>query len=578
MKKKTKITLVVLICFCMVLATSAVAIKLRIIAVNLSYFNDLIDDILNTKSESDKSLDRQTSDDDTNKQTSNNKQEKNEDTKKSTSDPDSDGDGYNDEVDAFPYDRTEWLDSDKDGYGNNKDAFPYDPSEWRDSDNDGYGDNTDKFPYDSSEWKDTDGDNYGDNNDMFPYDSSEWLDSDYDGHGDNSDAFPYDVSEWKDSDKDGVGDNSDPYPYDYDNDGYSDSVDIDKYRDVGIKISFEKFRVVDEVDWLQNDAEVYFEIYINERMECRIDNNGESFVVSLGQTKNIDDYFVSNIPDNQRYTDIRIVMWDDDWILGRELINIDGHDETRGLSIVYDAVSKTWSGDDSGSSNSWGVYTDGRDDGSWDYDDNDGVLWYNIRNTEVEYDKTYSWTYKWSSWSIHINMPRYRYSYYKHSNVNRFPFTNSQRASFVTSDDSVVVDIANRLYSLANNNGYDYYETVNFVLRFVQNLRYSYDNVSVIFNDYWRFPVETLVDETGDCEDTSILFASLMEAMKYDAVLFLPHGHVAVGILGYEGYPGTYHIHDGHRYYYCETTGEGWIMGQIPPDYQGESATIIQVE
>ena len=44
---------------------------------------------------------------------------------------DTDGDGYNDDVDDFPYDDTQWLDSDGDGYGdnsngNNPDAFPYD--------------------------------------------------------------------------------------------------------------------------------------------------------------------------------------------------------------------------------------------------------------------------------------------------------------------------------------------------------------------------------------------------------------------------------------------------------------------
>ena len=35
--------------------------------------------------------------------------------------PDSDNDGYNDSVDAFPYDSSEWLDTDGDGVGNNSD-------------------------------------------------------------------------------------------------------------------------------------------------------------------------------------------------------------------------------------------------------------------------------------------------------------------------------------------------------------------------------------------------------------------------------------------------------------------------
>lgn len=63
---------------------------------------------------------------------------------------DSDGDGYNDTVDAFPSDITEWKDTDDDGYGDNRDAFPTDKNEWIDTDRDGYGDNSDDFPTDSN--------------------------------------------------------------------------------------------------------------------------------------------------------------------------------------------------------------------------------------------------------------------------------------------------------------------------------------------------------------------------------------------------------------------------------------------
>ncbi|MED5308947.1 MAG: hypothetical protein VYA95_06315, partial [Candidatus Thermoplasmatota archaeon] len=63
-----------------------------------------------------------------------------------TSQKDTDNDGYNDDVDDFPYDDTQWLDSDGDGYGDNSmgnspDAFPYDNTQWSDADGDGYGDN-----------------------------------------------------------------------------------------------------------------------------------------------------------------------------------------------------------------------------------------------------------------------------------------------------------------------------------------------------------------------------------------------------------------------------------------------------
>jgi len=66
---------------------------------------------------------------------------------------DTDGDGYNNDVDLFPDDSTEWEDTDNDGYGDNSDAFPADASEHLDSDGDGVGDNADFYPTDPERWE-----------------------------------------------------------------------------------------------------------------------------------------------------------------------------------------------------------------------------------------------------------------------------------------------------------------------------------------------------------------------------------------------------------------------------------------
>jgi hypothetical protein len=87
---------------------------------------------------------------------------------------DTDGDGHNDTVDAFPTDSTEWVDSDNDGVGDNSDAFPLDANETHDTDSDGVGDHADMFPNDPSEWQDTDGDGVGDNADAYPEDPTQW--------------------------------------------------------------------------------------------------------------------------------------------------------------------------------------------------------------------------------------------------------------------------------------------------------------------------------------------------------------------------------------------------------------------
>ncbi len=75
---------------------------------------------------------------------------------------DHDGDGYDDEIDAFPFDSTEWVDTDGDGTGDNSDVFPYDPNESKDGDGDGIGDNSDAFPADPAASIDRDVDGYPD--------------------------------------------------------------------------------------------------------------------------------------------------------------------------------------------------------------------------------------------------------------------------------------------------------------------------------------------------------------------------------------------------------------------------------
>jgi hypothetical protein len=82
--------------------------------------------------------------------------------------PDTDGDGFTDDVDEFPADPSEWADFDGDGVGDNADAFPFDASETTDTDGDGVGDNSDAFPNDPSESSDSDGDGIGDNADSPP--------------------------------------------------------------------------------------------------------------------------------------------------------------------------------------------------------------------------------------------------------------------------------------------------------------------------------------------------------------------------------------------------------------------------
>jgi hypothetical protein len=50
-------------------------------------------------------------------------------------------------------------------------------------------------------------------------------------------------------------------------------------------------------------------------------------------------------------------------------------------------------------------------------------------------------------------------------------------------------------------------------------------------------------------------------------------GHMAVGIAG--SYSGSYYVYEGKDFYYCETTGVGWMIGEFPTQLDGFDASVL---
>jgi hypothetical protein len=397
-------------------------------------------------------------------------------------------------------------------------------------------------------------------------------DSDNDGYPDAVDVFPNDPSEWYDSDGDGIGDNTDPLFDDIDNDGFPDTTDLFKDRDVGILIELISAKVIDRVDNPGNGAQVYFTLTIDGSYKGRIDNSGYVWDVDIGQKFAVNGSYQYNIDDTHRYANISISMWDEDFISSDDLIDIDGHSISgRSLDLVYDLFTGNWTGDDS-----TGI-ADGSLDGTQTSDDGDGMLWYKITTITMLSTKEYRWEYDGRSYSLDLAVTAKDYYSYHNNGADRSPQVESKMTPFVTSGDPVVVDLARKLKAIANSSGFDQEQTENLVLSFCQAIKYSYDNISEGADEFWRYSVETLYDETGDCEDKSILFASVTEAMGYDAVLLLMTGQMASGI-ALPGGSGTYVTDGGVNYYYGETTGVGWTVGELPPDMEGEDVEVVQVE
>ncbi len=184
--------------------------------------------------------------------------------------------------------------------------------------------------------------------------------------------------------------------------------------------------------------------------------------------------------------------------------------------------------------------------------------------------KDFTWAYGGETWAITLYIPEHLYDYY--SDRTRVP--TADYSVYVTHplDDEYISTIIGEFDGIAAEEGYDDVQVVELVVAFVQSLPYTSDDVTTGFDEYARYPLETLVDGGGDCEDTSILTSAFLDGMGYGAVLFNLPGHVGIGV-DVDHY-GSYWTYEDVKYYYVETTGEGWGLGEIPEEHQGQSATI----
>lgn len=122
------------------------------------------------------------------------------------------------------------------------------------------------------------------------------------------------------------------------------------------------------------------------------------------------------------------------------------------------------------------------------------------------------------------------------------------------------------------------YDKVNLAMTFVQSFPYEYDNDSKGEDEYVRYPIETLVDGGGDCEDKVVLLASLLYEMDIDFVLLSLPEHLALAVRCDGVAAERYISYRNKKYYYVETTMEGWKIGQVPPDYASAEVEVYPNE
>jgi len=179
--------------------------------------------------------------------------------------------------------------------------------------------------------------------------------------------------------------------------------------------------------------------------------------------------------------------------------------------------------------------------------------------------------------TIAVPYPDFLYTYY--SNLNRF-FVEDYSIFILEQYDDIYLELILDKIIESYSNGEFYLksnaEKIEYVNGFVQALDYKPDSD---FNDtyeYPRFPIETLFNGNGggDCEDMSILSASLLEKLGYEVALLRLPKHMAVGVKLEKDAVTRYNFYtDG--YYFLETTSEGKPLGFIPKEYESPSELYV---
>lgn len=225
---------------------------------------------------------------------------------------------------------------------------------------------------------------------------------------------------------------------------------------------------------------------------------------------------------------------------------------------------------------------------SWDEYSKSVIIRYNdtsvtdSSSNSEEIIAPYKWEYKTKHWTWY---PQYSFESINNllSTYKQMPHPHHTMQDYITTycvnttsdEEKILSEIVDCFKEGLQNSGYDDYDTICTVIAFVQSFTYVSDSESTGFDEYPRYPLETLFSREGDCEDTAILTAKLIRELGYgSALIFLP-GHCAVGIKGDDSLAGSYYNVNGVRYYYLETTAIGYKIGEIPEKYKNEKATVL---
>ncbi len=193
---------------------------------------------------------------------------------------------------------------------------------------------------------------------------------------------------------------------------------------------------------------------------------------------------------------------------------------------------------------------------------------------------------KWNfstTWKWEVAIPSDVVHYYEKVKRPQWIGNANYYAWFVHQSDIGLQDLSEGLKEIIKTDGKKYKwrpkDEVMFVARMVQSLHYVDDKLTG-FDDYTKFPMQTINDGTGDCEDMAILTAALLKKIGYDVALVYIDppkskvAHLGVGVAGVPVRGMNYWYSNLKKYYYLETTGTEWKIGELPEEWKGKDVKV----
>jgi len=153
------------------------------------------------------------------------------------------------------------------------------------------------------------------------------------------------------------------------------------------------------------------------------------------------------------------------------------------------------------------------------------------------------------------------------------PTNLDARLKFAQKGSKIIAPLIASLRAAAPN--LDTETLAKFALAFVQSLPYKFDALTTPYDDAWRAPLQTLVDREIDCEDSSILYSSILSGLGIQNALVIIPSHMFTAVTG--NFSGVFLPYKGKKYYVAETTGLGWKIGDAPNNYKNTQAQILPI-